>query len=322
MKVNSCPSKNRRGAVASKSDFDKNSGFKYVASGMKLVCLVAALAILFLAPHASAQLYTGTLSGEVTDPSGASIPGAKVTLVDQDKGFTLTSTTDPTGRYLFRSVSPGTYRISVEAASFQSQRQDGVKVEVTQNVSIDFKLVIGASNDTVEVQANTVQLQTEDAVTGQVVNRKFVNDLPLIDRNFTNLAFLAPGISETSDIDIHDGAGHDLVTSYAVLRPDGEWSVMLVNKDQENSHAAHIVFQDQKSGKESHFSGSASMVTFGSEQYRWHSNLKGGTADPDGPAARSTISADADTAFALPKASVTVIRGKLASNEAPAKPHK
>ena len=141
-----------------------------------------------------------------------------------------------------------------------------------------------------------------------------------------NLEWVQPGNGVhrlfSSESDIHDGASHVLVTSYAVLRPDGEWSLMLVNKDQENSHPVRIVFQDQKSKKDSFFAGSVSVATFGSEQYQWHSNIKGGTADPDGPIAKSSITADARTIFTLPKASVTVVRGKLASDTFPAKQNK
>ena len=101
------------------------------------------------------------------------------------------------------------------------------------------------------------------------------------------------------------------MTSYAVLRPDGEWSLMLVNKDQLNPQSVHIVFEGEKETR--HFTGQVSVVTFGSEQYQWHSNVKGGIADPDGPAAKSTLTANADTVYTLPKASVTVIRGKVAT---------
>jgi hypothetical protein len=160
--------------------------------------LLLLLALALLSPMMQAQLYTGSITGVVTDPSGSSVPGAKVILTDQDKGFVFNAETDATGRYLFRSVAPGTYKITVEAANFQSQDKTGVKLDVSQNVSLDFSLKVGTVNDIVEVKAETVQLQTEDAVTGQVVNRKFVNDLPLVDRNFTNLTYLAPGVTETS----------------------------------------------------------------------------------------------------------------------------
>jgi len=157
--------------------------------------LVLALAI----PRGSvAQLYTGSVTGVVTDTSGAAMPAAKITLVDENKGFSFTATTDSVGRYVLRSIPPGTYKITVEAANFQGQTQDHVKLDVTQNISIDFTMKVGTTTTSVEVNASSVQLQTEDAVTGQVVNRKFVNDLPLLDRNFTNLAYLAPGVTETS----------------------------------------------------------------------------------------------------------------------------
>jgi len=139
-----------------------------------------------------------------------------------------------------------------------------------------------------------------------------------------NLEWVQPGNGVhrmfPSSSDIQDAAGHTLVTSYAVLRPDGEWSVMLVNKDQQTPHSVHILFADDQGKKDRHFNGPVSVVTFGSEQYQWHSNRgEGGIADPDGPAARSTVNAGADTAYVLPKASVTVIRGKLATDGSSAK---
>ena len=154
--------------------------------------------ILSAVPLATAQLYTGSVTGVVTDPSGGSVPNAKISLVDEAKGFAFNAVTDSNGRYLLRSIPPGAYKISVEAQSFQTNSQDEVKVDVSQNLSIDFSLKIGTSNDVVEVNANGVQLQTEDAVTGQLVNRRFINDLPLIDRNFLDLAFLAPGVTSTN----------------------------------------------------------------------------------------------------------------------------
>jgi hypothetical protein len=164
------------------------------AARVLLCAIVLALAV----PHASlSQLYTGSISGVVTDPSGGAIPGSKVTLFDENKGFSFTAATDSAGRYVLRSIPPGTYKISVEAPNFQGQQQEHVKLEVTQNISIDFSLRVGTAATSVEVKANAVQLQTEDAVTGQLVNRRFVNDLPLVDRNFTNLTYLAPGVTET-----------------------------------------------------------------------------------------------------------------------------
>jgi NedA-like, galactose-binding domain len=112
--------------------------------------------------------------------------------------------------------------------------------------------------------------------------------------------------------DITDPAGHLLVTAYALLRPDGQWALMLINKDQLNSHQARILFQDTNTAR--HFAGAIDRITFGSEQYQWHPTLTGGSADPDGPASKSEIKAAAGTTYTLPKASITVLRGRLATD--------
>jgi len=155
------------------------------------------LGTLLLPVSSRAQLYSGTVTGVVSDPSGATVPGAKVTVVDQNKGYSFAASTDSAGRYLIRSLPPGTYKIRVEAKGFQAEQQTGVALDVSQNISIDFALKVGGAAETIEVNAQSVHLQTEDATTGQVVNRRFVNDLPLVDRNFTNLTYLAPGVTET-----------------------------------------------------------------------------------------------------------------------------
>src|SRR5206468_10097356 len=89
--------------------------------------------------------------------------------------------------------------------------------------------------------------------------------------------------------DVLDPAGHVLVTAYALHRPDGQWALMIVNKDQENSHAVRINFGDGAAGSDNAFFGTVDVITFGSEQYQWHPTVTGGSADPDGPAVRSQM---------------------------------
>jgi hypothetical protein len=160
------------------------------------VYLFAFLAIFGLAAPAEAQLYAGSVTGVVSDQTGAVIAEADVTLVDAEKGFTFTAKTDDKGRYLFRSVPPGVYHLSVKASGFKDQARRGIKVDVTQNVGVDFALPVLGSQQTVSVSAAAPLLATEDAVTGQVVDRRFINDLPLNGRDVWNLAFLAPGVTE------------------------------------------------------------------------------------------------------------------------------
>ncbi len=115
-----------------------------------------------------------------------------------------------------------------------------------------------------------------------------------------------------SSTDIKDAEGNVLVTSYAVRRPDGNWSLMLVNRDETSPHTVRVVFEDLKNKRDESFSGPVTFVTFGSEQYVWINDGPNSHPDPDNPPVATTLSANSGTTFTLPKASVTVLRGKVA----------
>jgi hypothetical protein len=117
----------------------------------------------------------------------------------------------------------------------------------------------------------------------------------------------------TASSDVRDAEGNTLVTAYPLLRPDGQWSLMLINKDYDNPHQVRIVFhQDGKA--DTTFSGPATLITFGKAQYVWHPARKNGYADPDGPPVVSSVSATPDTSYTLPPASLTIVRGRLSSH--------
>jgi hypothetical protein len=111
--------------------------------------------------------------------------------------------------------------------------------------------------------------------------------------------------------DVVDPADHVLVTAYTLLRPDGDWSVLLVNKDQTNPHRVTVAFSGTSAGRDASFVGPVRVTTFGSAQYRWRPDVGGGTADPDGPAVSTSITAAPGTVFTLPEASITVLRGRV-----------
>jgi len=113
--------------------------------------------------------------------------------------------------------------------------------------------------------------------------------------------------------DIKNSKGQTLVTAYAVLRPDGQWSLMVINKDYDNPHSVGITFHDGDTAADSPFVGPVTRITFGKEQYRWHSALRDGYADPDGPADKSTLP-DGTRSFTLPPASMTVLRGRISAS--------
>ena len=111
--------------------------------------------------------------------------------------------------------------------------------------------------------------------------------------------------------DIKDSEGHTLVTAYALKRPDGQWALMLINKDHDHPHKVQIAFHDADTNHQSAFSGQLAVITFGKEQYQWHPDRKKGYADPDGPPKKSVLQAAANTDYELPPASMTILRGNI-----------
>jgi hypothetical protein len=102
------------------------------------------------------------------------------------------------------------------------------------------------------------------------------------------------------------------VTSYAVRRPDGNWSVMLVNRDETHPHSVRVSFEDSSKGKVGSFVGAVRFVTFGNEQYVWINDGPNSHPDPDHPPVGITIDANPQTTFTLPRASISVLRAKVA----------
>ncbi len=103
------------------------------------------------------------------------------------------------------------------------------------------------------------------------------------------------------------------MTAYAVKRPDGAWSLLILNKDPSNAHAVSLAFEDGGKATAMQFTGAVKMVTFGAAEYVWHSSGAASHADPDGPPKRSEFEWKAGQKVALPKASITVLTGKVAA---------
>ncbi|HKW98369.1 MAG TPA: discoidin domain-containing protein [Bryobacteraceae bacterium] len=112
--------------------------------------------------------------------------------------------------------------------------------------------------------------------------------------------------------DVHDQFGNVLVTAYAVERPDGQWSIMAVNKDRRRAHGVRLKFMDADTNQERFFTGQVDHITFGAGQYQWRPNGAAGHADPDGPQVKSAVNGGKSAVYSLPKASITVLRGNIA----------
>jgi hypothetical protein len=117
--------------------------------------------------------------------------------------------------------------------------------------------------------------------------------------------------------DLTDGAGNALVVAYPVRRPDGEWSLLLVNRDESNAHSVRVNFAVSGAARPLSFQGAVRMVTFGGEQYVWHSDGANSNAEPDNPPVESSVPGGADAVYMLLKASITVLRGRVSGLNEP-----
>jgi hypothetical protein len=159
--------------------------------------LILLLTVVMAASFGWAQLYTASIAGVVQDPTGAVVPKATLTLRDVPRNFEYHATADNAGRYIFQSLQPSLYSLKVEAAGFAAQRIDNITLNVNAEVAQDVHLKVGQKSETVTVsETGAAQVQSEDASTGQTIDRKYVNDLPLIGRSVMDLAYLAPGVSQ------------------------------------------------------------------------------------------------------------------------------
>lgn len=169
---------------------------KVVASWILRTSLAMTVGVLlFSASPLSAQVDTGSISGIVSDPSGAVIHDATVTLTNEGTNAKLTTTAGPGGDYTFTPVRIGSYSITATYPGFQTTTQKNIVVNVGASVVANFTLKPGQVAETVEVTSAAPVLETQDASVGQVINARNVNNLPLNGRNFTFLAQLAAGVN-------------------------------------------------------------------------------------------------------------------------------
>ena len=138
-------------------------------------------------------MVNATLTGKVTDPSGASIPGATVTATDTATGQSSKNVTDPTGTYNFVSLVPATYSLTVEKEGFKTSVQTGIALQVDQKASLDVQLQVGNVATRVEVSGAAPMVETNSANVGTTIGERDVVDLPLNLRRFGALATLVPG---------------------------------------------------------------------------------------------------------------------------------
>ncbi|HWO34021.1 MAG TPA: carboxypeptidase regulatory-like domain-containing protein, partial [Candidatus Acidoferrum sp.] len=181
----------------------KTSPFR-LSSGAAVAGILVACVLLLSPFVAYGQNYAGSVRGTVTDPSGAAIPGANVTLRNVATNASSQATTTDLGAFSFPVVDVGVYELTVKAASFRAFVAKDVEVHVSTPAEVNAKLELGSASETVTVEASDIQVQTTTAEVGAVIEGTQVRELPLNGRNFMSLTQLQPGVSANNQFDSKD----------------------------------------------------------------------------------------------------------------------
>ena len=179
---------------------------RYKGCGMSFIhgkSLVLGAALFHLCAAVSPSLraqssYTSQLTGVVTDSSGAVVPGAKVIITDEATNVSVTVATNGNGVYVLTNLRPGTYTIRAEAPNLAPEEHQGVVLAVSQQATLNFALSPGTITTSVTVNDEAPLLDTGNASLGTDVTNDYVRDIPLINRSFFGLVFLAGGVTETA----------------------------------------------------------------------------------------------------------------------------
>jgi len=177
---------------------------KHRLPSLLLLCILGLCVIPRLA---LAQQSSATVNGVVTDPSGAAIANAKVELTNVGTGVSRTTATNADGAYLFLNVVPGPYTMRAAAPGFSEISQPQTTLEVNQTATFDFHMKVGASQQSVTVEATAAGVEASTAELGTVVTTREVNDLPLNGRNFTQLLTITAGVANVNRDQSQYGGG-------------------------------------------------------------------------------------------------------------------
>ena len=149
------------------------------------------------ANSARGQAVYGSMIGTVTDPQGAAVVGAKVTVTSVTKGTSEETVTNDSGSYTVTHLIPDTYKIKVEAKGFKSYEVASVPVSADTSAHVDVQMEVGEVTQSVEVTGEVPQLTTDRADVSVQFSQKYIEDLPVLNRNFTSFELLSPGTQKT-----------------------------------------------------------------------------------------------------------------------------
>ncbi|MES1257707.1 MAG: carboxypeptidase regulatory-like domain-containing protein [Acidobacteriota bacterium] len=155
--------------------------------------------VLIFAGLVFGQGFQGSMRGRVVDGSGAVVPLAKITVVDEGTSISRASVTNEQGEYTFASLIPATYTVVAESGGFRRSERKGVVVSTQQALTLDFALDLGQVSDQINVTADSALIETADASTGQVIDRQKIEDLPNLGRNPFMLSKLSESVVQVGN---------------------------------------------------------------------------------------------------------------------------
>lgn len=165
---------------------------------------------------AEAQLTTGSIAGVVSDDSGAAVPGATVEITNAETGVRRVLVTDAGGRYSAPSLGLGAYEVKVSMAGFTPVSRKGITLTAGRNAVVDVGLKLAQKSEEVEVVAEASQVETKSATVSHLVDEEQVAELPVINRDLTQLAFLQPGVIKSpAGQGVFSGQGDKMVVNGA-----------------------------------------------------------------------------------------------------------
>src|SRR5712691_4879073 len=154
--------------------------------------------VLILSSAASAQVDTASVSGVITDQSGGIVVGAEVHVTNVDTNVVSTGTSNQSGVYLVTGLRPGRYRVHVAKEGFKGIDLTDLILNIQDSISRNFALQVGAVSETISVEGGVSFINTEDAAVSTIVDRKYVENMPLNGRSLQDLILLTPGVVTAS----------------------------------------------------------------------------------------------------------------------------
>jgi len=171
----------------------------------KLQLCVVGLSLLAFAASAAGQIQNGQFTGIVTDPTGAAVGNAKITLTSATTGLTVTTTTNSSGSYTLKELPVGNYKITAEASGFKTVSNANLTLNAGTIQRVDFKMELGQTREVVEVLGEAAAVNTEDSKLASTVSSTQINSLPLNGRNVYDLMQLSPGAVNVTGVDFENG---------------------------------------------------------------------------------------------------------------------